>query len=874
MKAIALAMILGTCLSWLPVAARGQTPVTPSPTLSSGGTCAAVVRMTWDVTSIAGADGIRWRILKGAPGSNVADAELVAEGEISERTGSRDKNLRNWGPVLDATRYFFRVRALQSGTNVAENSQPAIFEQSISPDGMFTVTAGSTPNQIKLDWNLTGALGACGDRIAWEIKKASFADPQAPDPAALVKGTATGISGSRTIDVSAHGTGTYHVRLVARHGGDTEDDDVGRWGTARQVTIASTQPVAVALTINIEDIAFSTCAGGSVAVPGATVRVTGGGFDQTRTADLAGRAVFSVPSGVSYTIIASSSTCLGSAVATVMPTAATTQTVRLPNCFHSSADLVLTSPEPWPGGTAGSPYYMKLTVRHAGLGGPSRPADLRIVRVTPGASTAATVSTQVYASPLGAFCPSQVRTITGVDPSPPSGTWMYHAILVATGTTTLLTDRDDINNMITRLNVSFGAAPSADPTFLNITSFRLQAGAASVMTGTPVSLNATTNGQVPRDYKAGECGSPFETATFRAYVASPVPTLAGFTTAGSKIVCLQMRGSSVTSAVARDTIVAVLPAELNPSVAQSFNPITAGQQQTYTVTVANSGGLPAGGVIVRSTISENLEFGSATVLPFNLACSRSGTTVTCTVPVVSAGQSATIRIVTRLPLTAKSGHDVSFSTSVDPENAIPESNNENNTATAIASTLAAARLEEERLAEHGSFSGLGVMDLDCKKYYGPEFVMVGVDGKEGEGVDEIRVACAPVQSSGPLLGPVQWTPLNGDIRVGALGIVTGGTPFEPRLCPQGEVVTGISGTSLRGDVRSMLFYCQQLFPSGLTAGFRRPLVPIGTNSPIPWGPDVCTQGRPARALRTNTTLFLAAIVIGDVQMICEQPLVE
>jgi uncharacterized repeat protein (TIGR01451 family) len=491
--------------------------------------------------------------------------------------------------------------------------------------------------------------------------------------------------------VSTQGTGTYHVRLVARHGGDTEDDNAGRRGTARQVSIGSTQPVGVALTINVEDVAFSTCAGGSVAVPGATVRVAGGGFDQTRTADAAGRAVFSVPPGAAYTITASSSTCLSSATATALFKEATTQTVRLPNCFHPSADLVLTSPEPWPGGTAGSPYYMKLTVRHAGLGGPSRPADLRIVRVTPGASTAATVSTQVYASPLGAFCPSQVRTITGVDPSPPLGTWMYHAILVATGTTTLLTDRDDINNMITRDNVSFLAAPtvSAEVSLLNITSFRLQTGATSVTTGTPVSLNATTSGQVPREYKAGECGSPFDASTFRTYTTSPVPSLPGFTTAGSKIVCLQMRGSSVTSATARDTIQVILPADLNPTVAQSSNPIIGGEQQTYTVSVSNSGGLPAGGIVVQNTISSDLEFVSATIGPlFNISCSQSGTTVTCTLPLVSAGQSATIRIVTRLPLTAVSGHEILFTTKVDPNNAIPESNETNNQASAVATTSA------------------------------------------------------------------------------------------------------------------------------------------------------------------------------------------
>jgi hypothetical protein len=369
------------------------------------------------------------------------------------------------------------------------------------------------------------------------------------------------------------GPGRYYVRIVARQVGDTEDNDIGRWGTARSQSFAA----PVALKVDVEDVAFSTCAGGSVAVPGATVRVTAKGFDQTQTADLAGRSTFTLPTGNTYQVTASAATCLAQATTQVIPTADTDLKLRLPSCFHPNADLVLTSPEPWAGGTAGSPYSMTFTVRHAGLGGPSRAADLRVERVTPGTSTSATVSTEVYRTALGAFCPSQVKTITGVDPSPPLGTWEYRATLVAPGTTTFFTDSNLRNNRLAS-SVSFLAAPPvvADFTFLNINSFSLQGGAASIPTGSPVSLNATTSGQAPREYKAGECGSSFDAAAFRSYSSSPVPTLAGLTTAGSKVVCLQMRGSSVTSSVARDTIDAYVPADLNPSVAQSFNPITAG----------------------------------------------------------------------------------------------------------------------------------------------------------------------------------------------------------------------------------------------------------------------------------------------------------
>ena len=164
--------------------------------------------------------------------------------------------------------------------------------------------------------------------------------------------------------------------------------------------------------------------------------------------------------------------------------------------------------------------------------------------------------------------------------------------------------------------------------------------------------------------------------------------------------------------------------------------------------VKNDGGQPAGGIVVRNTISENLEFGSATVgVPFNLACSRSGTTVTCTIPVLSPGQTVVIKIVTRLPLTATSGHDVSFSASVDPENAIVESNEQNNVAIAIASTLSDFSTAEVRPAVFGTTSR-EMRRLEC-----PQGTIVkGLHGKSGLWLDAIGLLCADVP-----LGIVGWT---------------------------------------------------------------------------------------------------------------------
>lgn len=726
-------MVAGMLAQWSAIAAA-QSPVTPAPTLTSPAACPAVVRMAWDVTAVSGADHVRWRILKGAPGTSVGAAELADNGRASGATGSLTRDLRDIGPVLDGTRYFFRLRAFRGDEPLAELSSPALFELDRTPDGMFVVKvvqapSGSAASLLKLEWSLTGPIGACADRIAWEVKKdAPFADGQAPDPAALSKGALSGTSGSHSIGVP--GPGTYYARGVARHGGDTETDEVGRWGPALVQSIAP----SVALRIEVEDVAFSACVGGSVTVPGATVRVTGSGFDETRTADPAGRASFTVPAGGIYQVTASAATCLGRQSVQVTPTADTDLKVRLPDCYHPRADLRLTTSDPWPGGVSGSPYSMTFTIRHGGLGGPSRPADLRVERVASGTSA---VATEVRRSTLGALCPSQARTVTVVDPNPQFGTWVYRVALVVPTTTTLLADANEADNLLSRTASFLAPAPvSADFSYLTITSFRLQNGAAWAGVGAPLSLQVTSTGQTPREYRAGECGSAFDAAAFRPYVSSPAPTLAGFTTTGTRIVCLQMRGSSVTSATVRDTIAIVVPPELDVSVTQSSNPVVAGQDQTYTVVVGNTGGLPAGGIVVRSTISEYVEFRAANVgPPFNTGCSRSGTTVTCTIPALGPGQRSTLTVRTRVPATAASGHDISFSARVDPDDAIAESNERNNLASAIASTV---------------FSTAGIAPAAWQRTTSEHYrlecplgeVLSGVYGDSGDWLDNIGIICA------------------------------------------------------------------------------------------------------------------------------------
>lgn len=798
--ALTAALLAGVLARPAPVAAQA---VTPAPTLSSPGSCPAVVRVGWNVGSIAGADGARIRLHEAASGAPASSAVLVESSDHAGATGSLDRDLRAFGPVLDGTRYYVRARALQGGSPVAEISSPVLFEQSVTPDAQFSVhpvaaANGSATNQLRLDWSLTGPIGSCADRIAWEAKRgAPFTDPQAPDPAALQSGTVNGTSGSVTISVP--GAGEYHVRLVARHGGNTGDDDVGRWATAKVVTLAAT----VALRVDVEDVAFSTCAGGSVTVPGATVRVTGTGFSETRQADAAGRAVFSVPAGAAYQVTASSTTCPTQATTPVTPAADTDIRVRLPDCHHPRADLQLTSANSWPGGLTGTPYAMTVTVRHTGLGGPSRRADIRVERSGLN-STVSTAGAEIARVGLGALCPSQSRTVTLVDPNPALGTWTYRVALVEAQGTSPLADADPSGNLLTRTADILAPAPtSADYSYLNVAAFRLQGGAAWAAVGAPISLDATTSGQTPREYRAGECGSAFDGATFQAYTASPAPRLAGFATAGTRIVCLQLRGASVSSAVVRDTIAVVVPPDLDLSVAQSSNPVSAGQSQTYTVTVRNGGGFPATGVVVRHTISDALEYRSGSVgAPFNTTCSRSGTTVTCTVPVLAPGQSASMRVVALVPVTAQSGHDISFSARADPDNLIPESNERNNLAGAIAST----RFSIAGIAPAPWPGATGEHHrLECPLGE----VVTGVYGVDGTWLDNIGIICAGGRGAsalplggapsfddscapGAMARVVLWTPAFTETFVTFNGLACEPSPVPVRYDP--AKATGVQGT--------------------------------------------------------------------------------
>jgi hypothetical protein len=328
-----------------------------------------------------------------------------------------------------------------------------------------------------------------------------------------------------------------------------------------------------------------------------------------------------------------------------------------------------------------------------------------------------------------------------------------------------------------------------------------------------------------------------------------------------------------------------LPADQLPDldlhVSQSSNPLVGGTRQTYLVKAYNRGGKSASAIVVRNSISGDLTH-LLTDSNNGFVCTRSGTTVNCSSPALAAGDSARIRIETWLSSGASSGHDILFGTKADPNNTIAESNETNNQAAAATITQAAPpRLAEESLASRGDFnvSAGGVTQLDCKQF-GDSLVMVGISGWQGQAINQIKVGCSPMKAPGVLSTSVRWTnlwPTNDG----------GGNRFD-RPCPPGSAVSGVdvsvSATSKTDPIqlRSLTLHCKAVGSSGLTSGSERELIlaPAGTPTTNRLNPDLCTQGRPARALKvaedimrpTVTVLFDSWIIVG-VRLVCAQPVI-
>jgi len=123
--------------------------------------------------------------------------------------------------------------------------------------------------------------------------------------------------------------------------------------------------------------------------------------------------------------------------------------------------------------------------------------------------------------------------------------------------------------------------------------------------------------------------------------------------------------------------------DLTVSQADSPDPITVGNLLTYALTVSNSGSVDASNITVRYTLPNGVTFDSTTVAN-GFTASQSGNIVTFTGGSINAGSNAILNVKV-IPTTA--GTLTSGTATVDPNNTIAESNENNNIAAAITTTV-------------------------------------------------------------------------------------------------------------------------------------------------------------------------------------------
>ena len=116
--------------------------------------------------------------------------------------------------------------------------------------------------------------------------------------------------------------------------------------------------------------------------------------------------------------------------------------------------------------------------------------------------------------------------------------------------------------------------------------------------------------------------------------------------------------------------------DLSIAKSDSPDPVTAGQNLTYTITVTNpnaSGTNDAAGVVVTDTLPAGVDFVSAA------GCTHAGSTVTCNLGQVNAASTSTVAIVVK---TKKEGTLTNTATVTSDQTQSPDSNLANNAATA------------------------------------------------------------------------------------------------------------------------------------------------------------------------------------------------
>jgi hypothetical protein len=216
------------------------------------GSCMAEVSFRWDVTSLLPqAARVRWELKRDSDFQNRTGPEPGRlASEVGTPSGFVTLDLREFGPVMNGTPYYFRLVAQDAnGNDLAERSDSARIDTDVTDTNFQVARSPDDPFRVTLSWDLHPPLARCSDRVFYEVKKDTpFQNLTGREDTRLIGDDRAGTQGSVQLDLSA-GPGNYYFRLAGKSGGGGEEADVGRRGAGVPVPFPTTAPT-VELAIN------------------------------------------------------------------------------------------------------------------------------------------------------------------------------------------------------------------------------------------------------------------------------------------------------------------------------------------------------------------------------------------------------------------------------------------------------------------------------------------------------------------------------------------------------------------------------------------------------------------------------------------------
>ncbi|MEE8428034.1 MAG: hypothetical protein V3S33_00835 [Gammaproteobacteria bacterium] len=163
-------------LSFAPTTSNALDPLPVIPYMSFQ-TCNGVVRYSWNLASIQNTRKVRWELKKDADFTvpNGRDPGRIASAEVNGATGSVEIDLREYGDILNGTRYFFRVVPKNRfGRDLTLRSPSARFARDITPNFQVSIDPDRPFRVMLALGNMQPQIRNCSEAFFYEVKGSRF----------------------------------------------------------------------------------------------------------------------------------------------------------------------------------------------------------------------------------------------------------------------------------------------------------------------------------------------------------------------------------------------------------------------------------------------------------------------------------------------------------------------------------------------------------------------------------------------------------------------------------------------------------------------------------------------------------------------------